>query len=102
MLTGKRPFQSETTSDILAAVLKGEPDWNRIPAKAQPLLRRCLMKHPKHRLRDIRDAMPLLDAVPETAPVRRPWSRVGAAVFAIAAALGGWRATRPAPLHPLA
>jgi serine/threonine protein kinase len=50
ILTGKRAFQGETTSDRLAAVLKEEPDWSRIPGKAQPLLRRCLVKDPKHRL----------------------------------------------------
>jgi serine/threonine protein kinase len=34
MLTGRQAFQGETTSDILAAVLKEEPDWSRIPARA--------------------------------------------------------------------
>src|SRR5260370_3274254 len=71
MLTGKQAFHGETTSDILAAVLKEEPDWGRIPAKVQPLLRRCLVKDPKHRLRDIGDAMPLVGVVPEPVPARR-------------------------------
>jgi serine/threonine protein kinase len=44
MLGGKQAFQGETASDILAAVLKEEPDWSRIPARVQPLLRRCLTK----------------------------------------------------------
>jgi Tol biopolymer transport system component/predicted Ser/Thr protein kinase len=105
MLTGKQTFRGETTSDILAAVLKEEPDWSRIPASVQHLLRRCLVKDPRRRLRDIGDAMPLLDGVRELAPARRPWVWIGvAAVLAIAlcvAAVGWWRATRPAPLHPL-
>ncbi len=84
ILTGKQAFAGETTSDILAAVLKEEPDWSRIPAKVQPLLRRCLVKDPKHRLRDIGDAMPLLDGVPEPAPARPPWPWVVGAVLAIA------------------
>ncbi len=92
ILTGKQAFAGQTTSDILAAVLKEEPDWSRIPAKVQPLLRRCLVKDPKHRLRDIGDAMPLLDGVPEPATVRRPWVWIAAAavaaVLAIAAAMG--------------
>jgi serine/threonine protein kinase/Tol biopolymer transport system component len=79
MLSGKPAFRGETTTDILAAVLKEEPDWSRIPANAQPLLRRCLVKDPKHRLRDIGDAMPLLDGVPEAAPARRPWVWIGLA-----------------------
>src|SRR5258708_16014728 len=82
MLTGKQAFHGETTSDILAAVLKEDPDWSRIPVKVQPLLRRCLVKDPKHRLRDIGDAMLLLDAIPELAPARRLWPWVVAAVLA--------------------
>src|SRR5499425_236775 len=35
LLTGERPFRGETVSDTLAAVLKEEPAWNRVPAKAQ-------------------------------------------------------------------
>src|SRR5258708_24137783 len=86
MLTGKQAFHGETTSDILAAVLKEEPDWSRIPANVQPLLRRCLVKDPKHRLRDIGDAMSLLDVAPEPVPARRMWPWVVAAVFAVALA----------------
>jgi serine/threonine protein kinase/WD40 repeat protein len=101
MLAGKQAFQGETTTDILAAVLKEEPDWSRIPAKAQPLLRRCLMKDRKQRLRDIGDAMPLLEGAPEPALVqRRPWPWLVAAVLAIAAVMGWWRASRSAPLPP--
>jgi serine/threonine-protein kinase len=103
MLSGKPAFRGETTSDVLARVLKEEPDWSRIPAKEQPLLRRCLMKDPKHRLRDIGDAIPLLDAVPEPIPVPRQWPWAAAAVIGIAfgviAAVGWWRATQPAPLR---
>jgi len=100
MLTGKQAFHGETTSDILAAVLKEEPDWSRVPAKAQPLLRRCLVKDPKHRLRDIGDAMLLLDSVAEPAPANRTWMWIAVAGLAIAvcvAAVGWWRASRSMP-----
>ena len=103
MLTGKQAFRGETTSDILAAVLKDEPDWSRIPPRVQPLLRRCLVKDPKHRLRDIGDAMPLLEHVPDTPP-RQPWLLIMAALvitLAIIAAVGWNRAARPEPPHPL-
>jgi len=33
MLTGKRLFEGETTSDTLAAVLKTEPNWKQVPAE---------------------------------------------------------------------
>ncbi len=54
MLTATRLFAGATVSDTLAAVLKTEPDWTRLPAKTpQPirtLLRRCLEKDRKRRL----------------------------------------------------
>jgi serine/threonine-protein kinase len=56
MLTGERPFAGETVSDTLIEVATREPDWERIPAQARRLLRRCLEKDPKRRLRDIGDA----------------------------------------------
>jgi len=60
MLTGRRCFEGETVSDVLAAVLRQEPDWSRLPgdtpAATQLLLRRCLERDPKKRLRDIGDA----------------------------------------------
>ncbi len=60
MLTGHRVFEGETVSEILAAVLKSDPDWNRLPAgtpeRIRRLLRRCLQREEKRRLRDFRDA----------------------------------------------
>jgi len=60
MLTGKRPFVGETTSDTLASVLRVEPDWNTlrstIPPTIRKLLRRCLVKERRERLQAIGDA----------------------------------------------
>ena len=60
MVSGKRLFHGETISDTLAAVLKEEPDWSQLPPGTPPalrrLLRRCLTRNPKDRLRDIGDA----------------------------------------------
>jgi len=101
LLTGKQTFPGETASDCLAAVLRAEPEWSRIPTKMQPLLRRCLEKDPKHRLRDIGDALPLLDGVPEPVPARRRWPWAAATALAIALAIvgvvGWWRAMRSRP-----
>ena len=33
-LTGKKAFEGETVTETLAAVLRGDPDWNVLPAKA--------------------------------------------------------------------
>src|SRR5262249_13429883 len=60
MLTGRAAFEGETISEIFAGVLKGEPDWNRLPPETPPairqLLRRCLQKNRTRRLHDMADA----------------------------------------------
>jgi Tol biopolymer transport system component len=68
MLTGQRLFKGETISDTLAAVLKEEPDLERVPAKLRRLLAKCLEKDPKRRLRDIGDAFALLEDGRNAAP----------------------------------
>ena len=61
LLTGKKPFGGESSSDILAAVLTRDPEWKGVPPAAERLLIHCLEKDPKRRLRDIGDAMYLLE-----------------------------------------
>jgi len=60
MLTGRRAFAGETTSDAIAAILEGTPEWRALPPATphgvRHLLQRCLDKDPKRRLRDIADA----------------------------------------------
>ena len=60
MLTGTRLFAGDTVSDILAAVLRAEPDFEHLPqetpASLRRVLRRCLQKKPKNRLHDMADA----------------------------------------------
>ena len=96
MLSGRRLFMGETVSDVLAAVLTREPDWAALPAGApghlRLLLRRCLERDPKNRMRDIGDARLELqaaldrhgpDASLATTPARAPRAGV------LLAALGG-------------
>lgn len=64
MLTGERPFAGETVSDTLIEVATKEPDWERIPARERRLVRYCLEKDPRQRLRDIGDARFWLEDVP--------------------------------------
>src|SRR5580700_7619871 len=56
LLTGKQAFQGDTVTEILAGVLRGEPDWSALPAATpttvRALLRRCLQKDKTLRLRD--------------------------------------------------
>ncbi|HVL66741.1 MAG TPA: protein kinase [Vicinamibacterales bacterium] len=65
MLTGRRAFEGDDVSDVLASVLKSDPEWHALPPALPPavrrLLRRCLEKDPKKRLRDIGEGMLQLD-----------------------------------------
>jgi eukaryotic-like serine/threonine-protein kinase len=60
LITGRPVFARDTLTDTIAAVVTTEPDWTRLPASTpaglRRLLRRCLEKDPKRRLRDIADA----------------------------------------------
>jgi serine/threonine-protein kinase len=112
LLAGRPLFAGETVSDVLAAVLTREPDWAALPAatpaRVRRLLRRCLERDPKRRLRDIGEARIALAApleepglADETARGTRPrWlvpSAVAAAALAFAA---GYAARRPKPVPP--
>ncbi len=60
MLTGRKLFTGETVSDVLASVLKTDVDLGALPSATPPgirqLLRRCLAREPRSRLRDMGDA----------------------------------------------
>ena len=119
MLTGTRAFEGATVSDTLAAVLKTEPSWDALPHDTPPavprLLRTCLEKVRKRRLRDAGDAQLAIDealATPNTAAVvglstvsLRWWQRaVPLAVSVLGlvtlTAVGVWFLT-PAPMRPV-
>ena len=60
MLAGRRPFDGETVSDVMASILKESPSFGPLEAVHGPrliiLLRRCLTKDPGKRLHDVADA----------------------------------------------
>ena len=111
MLTGRRAFDGETVTDVLAAVVTRDPDWEALPAATPPavrrLLRRALVKEPKNRLQAIGDARVILQetiagtpeagappaaVAPSPAPARRrspllPWALAG--LFGLASLLLG-------------
>ena len=70
MLTGHRVFSGETVSETLAAVMMKEPEWDRLPAdlpsKLSNLVRRCLEKDPRQRVRDIGDVRLAMEGAFET------------------------------------
>jgi len=111
-LTARRPFEGETVSDTLAAVLKLEPDWKALPPQAPKalidLIRRCLTKDPKERLRDVGEARIVLAALEkgggataaagmaETVPPARrssvlPWTLAAAFAALAIAVVASWR-----------
>ena len=115
MLTGRRLFSGQTVTDVLAEVLKSEPDWRALPPDTPPRVRRllvhCLQRDPRQRLRDIGDARIELDEVDaavtevEPSPVRAgtPIARglraiaiigAGTAIALLGAAASSW--LRPA------
>ena len=61
MVTGRRLFQGEDISHTLAAVIMKEPDFEGVPAQIQHVLKRCLEKDPRKRLRDISGVELLLE-----------------------------------------
>ncbi|MHC4538107.1 MAG: protein kinase domain-containing protein, partial [Planctomycetota bacterium] len=85
MLTATIPFKGETISDTLANILDREPNWSAlpdtIPANIQVLLRRCLEKERRRRLRDIGDTIELRRSTLPTKSVKAgraqsaKWSR---------------------------
>ena len=91
MLTGHRLFDGKTVSHVLASVLKTDPDWTALPPTTpQPvtrLLRRCLEKEAKRRLRDVSEAVIHLEEA-ATAPAGGP-------SVAVAPQPAGWRQALP-------
>jgi eukaryotic-like serine/threonine-protein kinase len=93
MVTGKRLHDGESTTEVLASVIKEEPPWEKVPPQIERLLRRCLAKDPQKRLRHIGDVMLLVDPV-QAAPtadraqaegVRHGWLWPGLLVLSILA-----------------
>jgi serine/threonine-protein kinase len=73
MLAGRAPFARATTAETLSAILNDEPDWDALPRatpdRVRRLIRRCLEKDARRRIRDIGDARAELeDSRPSEAP----------------------------------
>jgi eukaryotic-like serine/threonine-protein kinase len=107
MLTGRKLFDGETVTDVLASVVKDPIRHEALPASTpaavRRLLARCLERNPRRRLRDIGEARlaleekALADEPAGTAPAApRSWLARGLPwVFAAAAvAVAAWALSR--------
>ncbi len=67
MLTGRRTFGGDTVTDVIAAVVAREPEWEALPTDTPEeltrLLRRCVEKDADKRLRDIGDVRLEIDEI---------------------------------------
>ena len=116
MLTGRRAFDGQDTTEVLGAVVRLEPNWEALSSDVPPpirtLLQSCLVKDRGKRIADIAVALFILDHqagfaasnTVSTAPLPDGplWRRIAplTAGVLMAAVLGGalvWFATRPAP-----
>jgi len=114
MMTGNKPFPGEDVSHVLARVIERDPEWSALPPALPPALgaylRRCLVKDPRQRVRDIGDVRLALEGVFETVAPHptafgpRPTSAAAralpwavAAAFAVVAMLlwAPWRTQTP-------
>ena len=72
MLTARRAFAGDDTTETIAAIIRADPDWTRLaadtPESVRRLLRRCLAKDPYVRLADIRDARLEIDDAQRPSP----------------------------------
>ena len=126
-LVGRRAFDGDTATDVLAKILERDPDWDALPARTPPrvreLLERCLEKDLKHRVRDSGDVRIELERARDarewsTSGLRRirrprrariqqvlPWAVAGVLAVALAASLVTRRGTTSsggrAPRAPL-
>ena len=108
LLTRQRLFRGRLVTEAIADVLTKEPDWDAVPAETPrpvvALLKRCLIKDPKNRLRDIGEARiaiaeclahPERAAAERVAPARPSWTRfwpiaAGSAVGAVGIVAAGF------------
>jgi Tol biopolymer transport system component len=120
MLTGRRLFEAEDVSETLAAVLTREVTVTSLPGaiphKLRALIRDCLVRDPKQRLRDIGDARIVLDRIaagaaddsPSVAPSGRTqpptrgfvWPAVAIVALIAAGGLGAALLFRGQPAPP--
>jgi serine/threonine protein kinase len=113
MLTGTRAIVGDTVTEVAGAVIHKELDLSALPEgtpqSVRLLLRRCLQKDPKQRLRDMGDVRLVLDGAFDApassaqrhdvrSPSRMAIASVAAVLGAVLAGAAVWYFSRPAPI----
>ncbi len=93
MLSGRRTFEGKTVTDIIAAIVTRDPDWEllpaNIPAQVRRLLVRCTRKEKRERLHDIADArLDLTEAIDDPEPVVGAGAGAGVGNTAVGSRIG--------------
>jgi serine/threonine-protein kinase len=120
MLAGRLPFEGDTISDRIAAVLRQDIHWSQLPRdtpdELHRFLRRCLQRDPRNRLRHAADARLILAEVEADRLLgrtgrgrlrrRAPWLLAGAVALAagFAGAMAGglfWKSGGREPSRPI-
>ena len=117
MLTGRQTWGGRTVTDVIAALVAREPEWNSLPPNLHPrlrlLLERCLEKEPKDRYQGVGDArvdiqtvladpsgvlvQPAADVVQVAPQSKLPW--VAAVIVGIVASVAAWNLSPAPPLE---
>jgi serine/threonine protein kinase len=105
MVTGRPAFARQTISDTIAAILEREPEWDVVrtaaPAPVRTLLKQCLAKDARRRLRDIADARIQIEEILAEPPAARAidvprgrsfplWGSLALGVLAVAAGVAAY------------
>ena len=106
MLTGKRAFDGETKTAILAAILKDQPaPISAIPTPGSPALdrvvRKCLEKKPADRWHSAHDLKPMLEMIDLAGPTSASASMSSSGTQAVRSAATQSRNGCGPPLPPL-
>jgi len=101
-LAGQRLFEGEDAMDTVGAVLRDVPSWDPLPSgvprRLRELLERCLRKDPRHRLRDIGDALLEIETAIEAPEIDEPTPGTAVAELDSSAMIVGSPAiSRPGP-----
>ena len=96
-LTGKKVFEGETVTEALAAILRGDPEWDALPVATPSnirfVLHRCLEKEKQKRFQNAADVRFVIEEQPEitgrltAVNAGRPWLAWSITALAVLIAL---------------